>query len=292
MHHEGIAEAIFEAACARAVYYEPDIPLTESENATKALVLDFLSSLRTSSDEWDPLALKGLTNDLRSFSLLDYNTHSGTYSMHPLVQEWCRTIVPDVLTMRESAAWLLSLCVNWETDSANYALRRRLMPYLLALDSDHTQMVPDHALDLLQVYDEAGYTKEYEALATIALQASRDALGNEDPTTLQCMRDLAWAFQKQGMSNEAVAILTEVVEIRERVLGREHTDTLASIYVLAITYNDQGRHKEAEALFLEVIEVYKRVICAEHINTLKRIGMLAVTYLNQYRLPEAEGLYV
>ncbi|KAF8595349.1 hypothetical protein BDV93DRAFT_515058 [Ceratobasidium sp. AG-I] len=118
--------------------------------------------LASSSKEWNPLALKELTRGLRAFSLLDYDTHSGSYSIHPLVQEWIRDISPDAATVR----WL---CEG----------RRALME--------------------------------------IALQASRHALGNEHPITLNCMRTLATAFGGQGKSDKAEALETEVIEVEKRV---------------------------------------------------------------------------
>ncbi|KAF8594220.1 TPR-like protein, partial [Ceratobasidium sp. AG-I] len=292
LHHEGISEAFFEAASTRTVSYTIDIPLTESQAATKTIIFDFLSSLRTSANEWDVLALKGLTDQLRAYSLLDYDTQSCSYSMHPLVQEWSRATAPDAGTVRECSAWVLSLCVKWQHSSEDYAFRRRLLQHLVALNSDQKQMVPDLANWLSLVYEEAGYAKEQQALLAIALQASRDALGNEHTTTLTCMHNLAAAFQKQGRLEEAVGLLTEVVEVRERVQGREHPDTLTNMHNLAYAYRDQKRWQEAEALFLEVIEVEKRVVGAEHSLTLASMQQLASTYWSQGRLSEAEALEV
>ncbi|KAF8602169.1 FabD/lysophospholipase-like protein, partial [Ceratobasidium sp. AG-I] len=133
MHHEGISETFFEVACVRVLSYEPAIPLNESQAATHNTVIHFLSLLVTPSGEWNLLALKNLANQLRAFSLLDYDTHSCSYSMHPLVQEWCRTSTPIAATMRECAAWVLALCVRLVFDSDNQALRRRLFPHVLAL---------------------------------------------------------------------------------------------------------------------------------------------------------------
>ncbi|KAF8598126.1 hypothetical protein BDV93DRAFT_353241 [Ceratobasidium sp. AG-I] len=292
-HHEGISAAIFEAASTRTLSYEVGIPLNESQVATQTIVFSFLATLRTPSDEWNPLALKDLTRELRAFSLLDYDTHSCSYSMHPLVQEWSRTTAPDATAVRECAAWVLALCVNrWGSSSEDFAFRRRLLPHLLALDSDHTQMVPELADYLSCVYSEAGYAKEEAVLMAIALQASRDMLGNEHPTTLTCMNNLALAFWGQGRLEEAEALQTEAIEIKKRVRGHEHPSTLSSMHNLAVTYVDQKRWQEAEALFLEVIEARKRVIGAEHRNTLQSMGMLALTYWSQGRLSEAEPLHV
>ncbi|KAF8595698.1 hypothetical protein BDV93DRAFT_394156, partial [Ceratobasidium sp. AG-I] len=86
LHHEGISEAFFEKASTRALSLKLEIPLTESQDATKSILFEILSSFRTSSGEWDLLALKDLTDQLRAFSLLDYDTYTCSYSMHPLVQ--------------------------------------------------------------------------------------------------------------------------------------------------------------------------------------------------------------
>ncbi|KAF8595359.1 hypothetical protein BDV93DRAFT_481117 [Ceratobasidium sp. AG-I] len=292
-HHEGISAAIFEAASTRTLSYEVGIPPNESQVATQTIVFSFLASLRTPSDEWNPLALKDLTRELRAFSLLDYDTHSCSYSMHPLVQEWSRTTAPDATAKRECAAWVLALCVNtWGGSSEDLAFRRRLLPHLLALDSDHAEMVPELANYLQWVYFEAGYAKEYEALIAIALQASRDMLGNEHPTTLTCMQTLAVALWRQGRLEEAEALQTEGIELDKRVRGHEHPDTLASMHNLAMTYSNQERWQKAEALFLEVIEARKRVNGVEHRNTIQSMGQLAATYWIQGRLSEAESLHI
>ncbi|KAF8593261.1 hypothetical protein BDV93DRAFT_502663 [Ceratobasidium sp. AG-I] len=292
-HREGVAEAFFEAASTKTLSYKVDIPLNELQVATQAVIFSFLGTLRTPSDEWNPLALKDLTRELRAFSLLDYDAHSCSYSMHPLVQEWSRTTAPDAKAARECTAWVLALCVKPRGNSSeDLAFRRRLLPHLLALDSDHTQMVPELAIYLRSVYFEAGYEKEYEALMAIALQASRDMLGNEHPTTLTCMQNLAGAFRRQGRLEEAEALQTEVIELNKRVRGHEHPYTLTSMHNLAMTYRNQKRWQEAEGLFLEVIEARKRVIGAEHRNTLWSMGQLASTYWSQGRLSEAEPLYV
>ncbi|KAF8598779.1 TPR-like protein [Ceratobasidium sp. AG-I] len=292
LHHENISEAFFEAASTRAASYTIHIPLTESQAVTKTIIFDFLSLLRTSANEWDVLALKGLTDQLRAYSLLDYDTQSCSYSMHPLVQEWSRATAPDAGTVRECSAWVLSLCVKWQHSSEDYAFRRRLLPHLVALNSDQKQMVPDLANWLSLVYEEAGYAKEKAALLAIALQASRDTLGNEHTTTLTCMHNLAAAFRQQGRLEEAVGLLTEVVEVTKRVQAHEHPDTLTSMHDLAIAYRDQERWQEAEELFLEVIEVEKRVSGAEHSRTVASMQQLASTYHRQGRLSEAEALEI
>ncbi|KAF8594058.1 FabD/lysophospholipase-like protein [Ceratobasidium sp. AG-I] len=292
MHHEGISETFFEVACVRVLSYEPKIPLNESQATTHTTVIHFLSLLMTPTSEWNLLALKNLANQLRAFSLLDYDTHTSSYSMHPLVQEWCRTSTPNAATMRECAAWVLALCVKWVFDSDNQALRRRLLPHVLALGLDPVQTAPDVARNLSVVWAEAGFIKEGETLVAVALQASRAILGNEDPVTLTCMHNLASALCVQGKLQEAVVLLNEVIEIEKRVLTHEHPQALNSMDTLAVTYRDQGRWQESEALFLEVIEAQKRMLGPEHSDTLISMGGLAWMYHKQGQLSKAEALCV
>ncbi|KAF8603241.1 FabD/lysophospholipase-like protein [Ceratobasidium sp. AG-I] len=292
MHHEGIPETFFEIASGRPASYAITLPLSDSQTATQTAIFDFLNLFRTPSGNWNPLALRDLTEHLSSFSLLYYNPDSRTYSMHPLVHEWCRTMSLDATTARESAAWLLALCVFNKYDSQSQALRRQLLPHLLALDTDQYQFVPELAASLSLVYLESGHGKEYEALARIALQASRKMLGNEHLLTVTLMHNLAVSFHTQDKSEEAEALVTEVIEFRKRVLGQEHHDTLTSMSILALSYSNQRRWEESEALFLEVIEGRKRVVGEEHIDTLSSMAMLATSYLLQGRLSEAEALGV
>ncbi|KAF8598764.1 TPR-like protein [Ceratobasidium sp. AG-I] len=290
MHHEGIEERFFEISSA-VTSYKPEIPLSEEQGATKDAIFEFLSLFRTASHGWNLLAFRNLTEDLSAFSLLDYNPRTRTHSMHPLVQEWCRSTAPNAMAMRECAAWVLALCVNSRFGLEDYAFRRRLLPHLLALDTNTTQMVPELAQKLCLVYDEAGLTKEDEALSKIALQGSRDMFGNEHSTTLTCMHNLASAFRRQGKSEEAMTLLTEVIESSKRVLGDEHPDTLTSMHSLAMTYRAQERWQESEAMFLDVIETKRRVGGIDDSRTLKSMEVLASTYAEQGRLLEAELLY-
>lgn len=291
MHHEGISESFFEVASTRDISYQPYIPPTTAQRNTKAVVSRFLSSLRSTSNAWDPVALKDLINTLRSFSLLDYDPISATYSMHPLVHSWCRTIDPGVETTSERTAWVLALCINWEFDSDNYTLRRMLLPHVLALGSDFSQMALDIPHRLSLVYQEAGLVKEAESLRELVVQAGKDRLGRGHPVTLSLMHNLAATYMSQERWKEAEVLHMEVLEIRKQVLGADHPDTLKSMHELAFTYKNQNRWREAEVLQEEVIEATARVLGVEHVETLVSVGELASTYWSQGRLSEAESLY-
>ncbi|KAH9205342.1 hypothetical protein DL95DRAFT_451266 [Leptodontidium sp. 2 PMI_412] len=135
-----------------------------------------------------------------------------------------------------------------------------------------------------------GQYDEAEALDIQVMETSLQVLGQEHPSTLNSMANLASTFNNQGRWKEAEDLEVKVMETSLRVLGAEYPDTLTSIVNLAVTYRNQGRWKEAENLDVQVIETSLRVLGQEHPSTLTSMGNLAATYQNQGRWKEAEDL--
>jgi hypothetical protein len=63
------------------------------------------------------------------------------------------------------------------------------------------------------------------------METSLRVLGQEHPSTLTSMANLASAYRDQGRWKEAEEL--EVTKIRKRVLGQKHPDTLTSMADLA-----------------------------------------------------------
>ena len=100
-------------------------------------------------------------------------------------------------------------------------------------------------------------------------------LGEEHPSTLSSMANLASTYRNQGRWKEAEELEVRVMETRKRVLGEEYPDTLTSMANLAAIYRNQGRWKEAEELEVRVMETTKRVLGEEHPDTLSSINNFA-----------------
>ncbi|KAH6866069.1 P-loop containing nucleoside triphosphate hydrolase protein, partial [Thelonectria olida] len=135
-----------------------------------------------------------------------------------------------------------------------------------------------------------GRWKEAEELFVRVMELRKRVLGEEHPSTLTSMANLASTYRNQGRWKEAEALQVRVMETRKRVLGEEHPSTLTSMANLASTYWNQGRWKEAEALEVRVMETSSRVLGEEHPSTLTSMANLASTYRNQGRWEEAEDL--
>jgi Flp pilus assembly protein TadD len=146
---------------------------------------------------------------------------------------------------------------------------------------------PDINTVARQMQTQGRYTIAAEAFQQ-AIQALRNASGDEHPDTLSARHNLALALGDLGRLEEAEAEHRAVLEARVRVLGAEHPDTLSSRNNLAIVLRRSGRREEAEAEHRAVLEARQRVLGAEHPDTLSSRNNLAIVLVDLGRLREAE----
>lgn len=73
------------------------------------------------------------------------------------------------------------------------------------------------------------------------METRRRVLGDEHPSKLVSIVNLASVYSHQGWWEEAEMLEVRVVNSSKRVLGDEHPNTLASMANLASMYNIQGR---------------------------------------------------
>jgi tetratricopeptide (TPR) repeat protein len=149
------------------------------------------------------------------------------------------------------------------------------------------------SLNLLgSILNDQGIWNEADELYVQAMKKGKRLLGQEHPTTLSSMQNLAQTYEMQGQWKKAEKLCVQLLEIRRRILGEEHYITLTSMANLARTYGDQGRWNEAEELEVQVLKMRKRILGLEHPNTLSSMSNLASTYLEQGRWNEAKELGV
>jgi tetratricopeptide (TPR) repeat protein len=180
-------------------------------------------------------------------------------------------------------------------DYGNISKGRRLLPHAQHVLS-HSQKDDDKKLDLVRkcamtLYTDGQY-KRAEELQVQVMQITKRVLGDEHPSTLTSMGNLALTYESQGRWKDAEELQVQVMQTRKRVLGDEHPSTLTSMANLALTYESQGRWKEAEELQVQELQTRKRVLGDEHPSTLTSMGNLALTYENQGRWKEAKELQV
>ncbi len=72
------------------------------------------------------------------------------------------------------------------------------------------------------------------------MEIRKRVLGEEHPSTLIIMANLASTYRNQGRWKEAEELEVGVMETTKRVLGKEHPDTLTIMANLAFTWKGQG----------------------------------------------------
>lgn len=91
--------------------------------------------------------------------------------------------------------------------------------------------------DLLGKYDEA------EEMHRQTLELSEKVLGQEHPSTLDSMNNLALVLDNQGKYNEAEEIHRQTLELSKKVLGQEHPSSQGRLLTTARS-NQKARQRE------------------------------------------------
>ena len=287
LHHEGIMEDIFERASLSQEQLD--------DSNLQIEVTKLLMHLGKQNSTWNSLVFQQVIGEIRSYSLLEFDSQNQSYSMHPLVQHWSVSeLGKDRYTMQKCIFSIIGLSISWEFSSEGYKYRHKVLQHIIssrgALQAEAIDL--SVAENIALVYTEQGQWKEAEALQAVAMYKRKLLLGEEHPDTLSSMGNLAATYRNQGKWKEAEALEVLVMEKRKYLLGEEHPHTLIGMANLAATYRNQGKWKEAEALEVLVMEKRKYLLGEEHPDTLSSMGNLAATYYNQGKWKEAEALEV
>ena len=92
-------------------------------------------------------------------------------------------------------------------------------------------------------------------------------LGEEHPSTLTSVSNLAGVLRNQGKYDEAEQMNRRALEGSEKALGEEHPDTLTSVYCLAYLYHQQRRYDAASVMYQRACDGYKRRLGPNHPTT-------------------------
>ena len=122
--------------------------------------------------------------------------------------------------------------------------------------------------------------------------ACRRVFGEESPSTLLVMGNLAAALNELGRRSEAEALQRQVWTARRRLLGDEHPKTLRSGGNLASMLAELGRTAEAEALQSQVTLAMTRLAPAGIPPTPELIGYLGTVGGLRLKLDRAESAYL
>ncbi|KAJ7631521.1 P-loop containing nucleoside triphosphate hydrolase protein [Mycena rosella] len=286
LHYEGIPEDIFSYA---SMYKPRPHGPTEAE-LTKPL--EFLSHFMGPNLLWDSLHFMEVTNEIRAYSLVNFDPDKKSFSVHPLVHSWTQTTLTDPQSYHHSMVAIVGMAIADIPWQDMQLASVKLLPHVDSLIHGNGNVKPDFRYQYGVLYWWADRFKDAEQLQLAVVQNRRDILSDDHPDTLHAMSNLASTYHELGQLKEAEELEVVVLEKQRRILGEDHPSTLKAMGDLASIYYQLGQLKEAEELEVVVLEKQRRILGEDHPDTLRAMGNLASTYDHLGRLKEAEELEV
>ena len=259
-HYENVMEDIFNYT---------------AENTVKSIEDSFPKGLVcvNADGSWINLRFRQGIRVWLSYSLINHDQPSRSFSMHRLVHGWASDRLDSYSKENDlcAARTVLENSIQWNFETRDYAFRRALLPHILALQKGSlTNPREDYWKEksgVALVFTESGKWKEAEELQVQVMKTSKRVLGEEHPDTLTSMANLASTYRNQGRWKEAEELEVQVMKTRKRVLGEEHPDTLTSMHNIAFTLESQSRNDEAISLMKKCIQIRKQILGQQHPDT-------------------------
>ncbi|KAJ7615822.1 hypothetical protein FB45DRAFT_1106514 [Roridomyces roridus] len=284
--NKGISEKLFSAAADYQVkQYGPT-----KEEVGKAV--EFLGRFKGSTGAWDSLPFMDVTNELRAYSLINYDAQTKTFSIHPLVHAWSQSTVTEPAVYKSCMTSIIGMQVTALAPEEG-DLAFVLLPHidmLLPSDMGRLVVVPPFNLEYGLLYYYTGRFAQAEKLLVPALATRRAALGDDHFDTLVAMNHLATTYLRLGRLHEAESIQSIVVEKGTLLLGPDHPYIFVAIGNLAVIYTGLGRYEESLSIHLDLLEKEKKILGENHLNTLAGMRNLGSVYALLKRFDEAEEI--
>ncbi|EAW08788.1 F-box domain protein [Aspergillus clavatus NRRL 1] len=245
---------------------------------------------------------------LLALSLLQQQSNTGGYSLHPVVQNWCQHELPKIdteLKGTEEDNWAIAaVAIGYSvpkspenTDSWN--LQRRLLPHAnrirqsLSLESGSLQnrelLAALHNLGRL--FWSEGRLKAAEEVYQLALIQREKLLGRDDISTLDTVHNIGILYHDQSRLDEAGIMLQRALEGCLKLLGPHHPSTLSTVHSLGDLFKDQQQWMEAEKMYQHALIGYQETSGLNSNSILAVVNNLGSLYWSQRRLDEATDMF-
>jgi hypothetical protein len=186
----------------------------------------------------DRYTFEAVFRTLETYSLIQWRNTQESYYMHKLVHAWAY----DRLEADDQSIFsVIALRLLVEVSSSSkldHTLKSRLVPHIItsfklstrtyALAGTRRGEILDLLVDLGNFLHSLGLWLAESQIWAFHFAEQDQLLGQEHPSTLTSMANLASTYRNQGRWKEAEGIEVQVMEITKRVLGAEHPDTLGS----------------------------------------------------------------
>ncbi|KAJ7467683.1 hypothetical protein FB451DRAFT_1369325 [Mycena latifolia] len=286
LHYQGISENIFKnAANCRS-------EISGLSKDTLEMPLKVLSHFLGLSGGWDPLCFMDVTNEIRAYSLINFDSEKKMLSMHPLVHEWTRSTLSDTASYHRCISVVAGMSLAALSGPDIIVASQWMLPHIDSLMKWSLNGLPDFAHQYGKAYLFGGKPDKAKELLALVLERRQTLLSADHPDTLDAMHWLAWAYEHLGLWKEAEEVSVVVLEKRRHILGDEHPDTLQTMASLAVIYDNLGKFGEAEKFGIVLLQKQRSLLGDNHPDTLGIMGTLACIYKRLGRFKESQDLEV
>ena len=244
-HYDGLSKAIFSTAVEN---------IQQESSGEQSSAVPFLRIFLGAGGTWMNRAYNEIIHELTSYSLIRHDPGASAFSIHPLVHAWARDrpwVPESLLVNREQAEDLLDLCIDTSKETtADHQFQRMLLPHTDMLVKERVvEAYPKNLWEkFCKVYKNNGRWATCADLEALILEMDQKILGEEHPSTLTSMGNLASSYWSLGRFDDAVGLEEHVLAAQKRILGEEHPHTLTSMGNLASSYRSLGRFDNALGL--------------------------------------------
>ncbi|OQD86643.1 hypothetical protein PENANT_c007G05014 [Penicillium antarcticum] len=237
---------------------------------------------------------------LIEFSLLEVKQQKESYTMHPVVQDWCLHVSSTdrylvSLRLNELALISVGYTVPNLSEKNSAELQRRLIPHAnRILDTDWSgedTRVQGALNGLGNLYRHQGKLKEAEEIYQRAMAGKGMALGPDHTSTLNTVHNLGALYYDQGKLNKAEEMYQRALSGYKKALGPDHSSTLSTVHQLGALYSKQGKLKKAEEMYQRALIGSEKAVGLDHTSTLEIFNSLGNLYSKQEKLKKAEEMY-
>ena len=173
------------------------------------------------------------------YSFIDIKIGSPSFSVHPVLHQWCFQASEDNMAEMTWLAFILVASFAPEPTIADCSLvQRRLLPHC------------DRARFLLrEIIPKVPYNKD-----DLSLEKAYHFMGD--------------LYLSQDKFGEAEDMYVRALAGFEKALGAEHSSTLATVNNLGLLYRAQGKLREAEDMYVRALAGREKALGPEHTSTM------------------------
>jgi tetratricopeptide (TPR) repeat protein len=235
---------------------------------------------------------------LRDYRFITVTKEANTFEMHDLVQLATRRWLEDQGQFQTwQGRFISNLCAELPIELyLNWSKCQTLFPHARVALAQRPQDKESLKMWALLLHRASWYAHQQrrdgdaEHMATLSMEARKEAFGEENVDTLDRMHMIGTAKMVGGKYEEAEVIYRQVIALEETVLGRKHLTTLTSMSLLATLLIHRENYKEAEEMHRQVLALRETMLGRKHLTTLRSMSNLAATLNKLHKHEEAEAM--